>query len=107
MSHIKLLPLDYVIHARFFPAKMAARPARRVLASFLSQARGIKFYQVPISSIVVGDLVSINLDPNAWDSNCISLWTRSAHGSRMLGHLAKETAALLAPLLKSGLVASG
>ena len=85
-------------------AKMADR---RVLASFQSQARGIKFYQVSTQSIRVGDQLSLHLDPtNAWDSNYISLWTHSSP-PRMFGNLARETASILAPLLRSGLAATG
>ena len=76
------------------------------LASFSSQARVIKFYDVSTNSIHVGDSLVLYLEPsNLWDSNCIAVWMRSPH--KMLGHLAREAACDLAPLLRSGLSASG
>ena len=76
----------------------------RGLASFSTQVRGIKFYGVPTNLIHVGSSVCLCLEPfNPHDSNCIAVWM----GSAMLGHLARETACDLAPLLRRGLVASG
>lgn len=101
----------YVINrdARYCAHGSTKMADHRVLASFQSQARGIKFYQVSTQSICVGDHLTLHLDPsNAWDSNCISLWMHSLHvPPRMLGNLAKETAFVLAPLLRSGVVATG
>ena len=78
------------------------------LASFSSQARGIKFYNVSTSSICVGDRLEIRLEPlNEWDSNCIALWLTCCPAPRLLGHLAREAAGQLAPLLRSGFSASG
>ena len=85
---------------------MAAAPVS--LASFSSQARGIKFYDVSTSSICVGDRLELRLEPkNEWDSDCISLWLSCCSPPRMLGHLAVEAASQLAPLLRSGFSASG
>ena len=84
---------------------MAAAPVS--LASFSSQARGIKFYDVSTSSICVGDRLELRLEPtNEWDSDCIALWL-SCSPPKMLGHLALEAAKQLAPLLRSGFSASG
>ena len=75
------------------------------LASFTSQARGIKFYDVSASRFVVGRKFYCQLEPsNAYDSNCIALWVDS---HCMLGHLAREAANCLAPLLRQGFEASG
>ena len=77
------------------------------LASFSSQARGIKFYDVSTSSICVGDRLEFRLEPsNKWDSNCIALWLARSP-PKMLGHLAREAASQLASLLRCGLSASG
>ena len=80
------------------------------LVSISSQARGIKFYDVPAISICIGTRLSFQLEPsNPWDANCISVWTctKAASLAVKLGHLARETACNLAPLLRSGLVATG
>lgn len=81
------------------------------LASISSQARGIKFYDIPTNSIHVGTSLLFLLEPsNPWDANCIAVWTCTKAASlatRKLGHLARETACKLAPLLHSGLVATG
>ena len=87
-------------------ASVMAVCALQSLASFSSQARGIKFYSVPTESIRVGDLLDCRLEPtNPKDSNCIALWLSSP--SLMLGHLVREAACYLAPLLRDGFVASG
>ena len=76
-----------------------------VLASFITQARGVKFYDVP--SPYVGLHFSCRLEPyNPWDSNCIALIV-SALPSRILGHMARETSVVLAPLLRTGFKAYG
>ena len=76
----------------------------RGLVLFSTQVRGIKFYGVPINLIHVGSSVSLCLEPfHPHDSNCIALWM----GSAMLGHLTRETACDLVPLLWHGVMASG
>ncbi|ORU95139.1 MAG: hypothetical protein A6F71_10855 [Cycloclasticus sp. symbiont of Poecilosclerida sp. M] len=83
-------------------ANMAAVP---VLASFSAQARGIKFYDVPLPEISVGDHFSCVLEPlNPWDANCIAL---KLSPTRTLGHLAREASVHLFPLLTAGFEASG
>ena len=85
-----------------FAANMAA-PS--ILASFSSQARGIKFYDVPTYEIGVGDQFVCQLEPwNPKDADCIALRTSP---TRMLGHLAREASAYLASLLRDGFKASG
>ena len=77
------------------------------LASFCLQARGIKFYSVPTRSIRLGDSLHFHLEPtNFWDNNCVSIWICSLLRKK-LGHLAKESASVLAPLLRAGLSAAG
>ena len=67
-------------------------------ASFKSQARGTKFYDV--SDLDVGRTFHCQLEP----SNKVALWVDS---QSMLGHLAREAANYLAPLLREGFEASG
>ena len=83
-------------------AIMAAASSQ--LASFRSQARGIKFYDVPISAVSCGQSFECFLEPdNLYDGNCIGLRI----GSQKLGHLAKEDARYLAALLREGFEANG
>ena len=82
----------------------ARRMAFSALAAFSSQARGIKFYNVPTGMIQVGDSLHCCLvRTNCYHSNCIALWLS---WPSMLGHVAGEAACHLAPLLRCGLVAS-
>ena len=79
--------------------------ADRTLASFRSQARGIMFYDVPASTIFVGQHFSCHLDiSNVHDVNSVSILIAPHF---MLGHLAREAALYLAPLLRAGFQASG
>ena len=76
-----------------------------LLATFLSTVRGVRFYDV---SVRAGGRVALQLEPtNIYDSNCVAVYLRSSLFSDMLGHLAREDAAYLAPLLRSGLFATG
>ena len=82
-----------------------------LLATFLSTVRGVRFYDVSVSSVRAGGRVALQLEPtNIYDSNCVALpvavYLRSSLFSDMLGHLAREDAAYLAPLLRSGLFAT-
>jgi hypothetical protein len=77
---------------------MATSSASVSLASFQSQARGIKFYGVPTTHVYVGLPFACRLDAfNPFDANAISL-TVGSH--LVLGHLAREAAFYLAPLLR-------
>ena len=74
-----------------------------MLATFLSEAKGIRFYDVPLAN--VGLRFCCELEPfNAKDHNSVCL---KCARFRMLGHLAKEASDFIAPLLKSGFVADG
>ena len=67
------------------------------LAAFSSQARGIRFYNMPTGMIQVEDSLNCRLEPtNCYHSNCVALWLSSP--SMMLGHLVGEAACHLAPL---------
>ena len=78
-----------------------------VLATFFSQAKGIMFYDGPTTRVRVGDSVSLHLEPyNPHDSNCVGIWLRSSP-PKMLGHLAREAAGCMAPLMRTGLLVSG
>lgn len=76
-----------------------------VLCQFKSQARGIRFYDVPMPAVCFGVTFSCQLEPsNHYDSNCIALMVGS---SSKLGHLAREDAGVLASLLQEGFEARG
>lgn len=78
-----------------------------LLASFFTQVRGIKFYDVPTHHISVGDNFVCRLEPSSpFDTNSIIVCS-SMIGATVLGHLAREAAAYLAPLLRVGFHASG
>jgi hypothetical protein len=77
------------------------------LASFTSEARGIEFYNMPTSFISVGGHFYCLLEPsNPWDTNSISLQMCSSP-PMVLGHMAREASAHLAPLLRAGFEATG
>ncbi len=66
-------------------------------ATFKTQARGIKFYDV--KEIQIGQTLNCILEPNnPYDSNCNAL---CLNNGQMLGHHAKEAANYLPPLLRS------
>ena len=74
-----------------------------MLASFRSEARGIKFY-VLTSEVCVGQSLHFQLEPlNPYDSDCVAIYLGGCSDSEsMLGHLAREAASYLAPLLREG-----
>lgn len=77
------------------------------LASFISQGRGIKFYDVPTSGICPGMQLLCCLEPtNPHDSDCVALLKRGISHA-VLGHLAREDSRYLAPLLRKGMEATG
>ena len=79
--------------------------AANVLASFISQARGIMFYDVSLSSLTIGTTFTCQLEPfNPRDANCIGLFLEP---DVKLGHLAKEDAAILSTLLQESFWAKG
>ncbi len=79
--------------------------AANLLASFLSQARGIKFYDASLSSLNIGDAFVCQLEPsNPHDTNCIGLFLEP---DVKLGHLAREDAITLSSLLREGFEAKG
>jgi hypothetical protein len=64
------------------------------------------FYDASLSMVLLGSSLRVELEPsNPYDVDCVSLWLTS-HGLQ-LGHLAREAATCLAPLLRCGLVSSG
>ena len=72
------------------------------MASFGSEARGVMFYGGP-SLACVGSDVRCQLVMNPHDDNAVGL----VAGSSMWGHLAREDAVFLAPLLRTGFEATG
>lgn len=79
------------------------------LASFVSQARGIKFYGVSTSEVIPGMLLHCCLEPtNPYDGNSVALVVGpGSSGSTVLGHLVREDSQCLAPLLRKGFEATG
>ena len=91
---------------RLHTAKMASYSTYCVLGSFTSQVRGIKLYDFETTQVHVEDSLVLHLEPaNTYDANAIAVFTVSP--PKMLGHLAREKARHLAPLLSSGLEATG
>ena len=90
---------------------MAARSRNElvVLASFLSQVRGVMFNEYALSGVGVGGYVRLIRKPDCvFDGNCIEVMYTNYGWTYLLGHLASETASLLSPLLlNSSLVATG
>ncbi len=67
------------------------------LAFFGCQCRGIKFYQWGVASSEVARPISFRRDPaNPRDVNCVEVLVDSGW---KLGHVAKEAAQWLSPLL--------
>ncbi len=77
------------------------------LLLFLSVIKGVRFYDVAVSAVGGGGRVVLYLETNNHDPNCVAVYLRSSYVSEKLGHLAREDAAYLAPLLRSGLFATG
>ena len=72
------------------------------LVDFVSQARGISFYG---DSTSVGQHFTCYVEPhNRFDLNCVALMMTSGHWK--LGHLARESAQFLAPLLRAARIPS-
>ena len=58
---------------------------------------GIKFYDLLDVSVSQGDHITLVREPyNARDSNCVAVFLR---GGTMLGHIAKEAAEWVSPML--------
>ena len=92
------------MHLKRTPSARQMAVTELDLVSFTSLVRGIKFYNVSTSAVCVGDFVSLCPEPyNPHDNNCIAVWM----GPRMLGHLSRDVACCLAPLMSSGVSASG
>ena len=71
--------------------------ADRLLAFFSCQCRGIKFYDLSDIGARQGDGVVLVREPhNPRDSNSVAVFLR---GGAMLGHVAKEAAKWLSPML--------
>ena len=73
------------------------------LATFTTQARGIMFHH---GIVGVGSEIRCQLEPdNAHDVNAIVVLAGAS--SAICGHLAREAASCLAPLLRGGFEATG
>ena len=75
------------------------------LCKFSSLAKGIRFYDVSMAEVQPGLLFKCQLEAtNIYGSNCIALMSDSLG---KLGHLARDDASVLAPLLQEGYKARG
>ena len=80
----------------------------QVLGQLTSQVCGIKLYDVQTTRIRLGERLVLRHEPtNAYDVNAVAVLALSPSPRRMLGHLAKESARRVAPLLLAGLVVTG
>ena len=70
-----------------------------VLAVFVAQTKGIKFYDLQRSGAVRGEGVFLVRRPdNAYDVNCLDV--RLARGRILIGHLEAPVATQLSPLMR-------
>ena len=70
-----------------------------VLAVFVAQTKGIKFYDLRRSGAVRGEGVFLVWRPdNTYDINCLDV--RLVRGRTMIGHLEAPVAAQLSPLMR-------
>lgn len=93
-----------VVNLLFSVQRMAV-----LLVSFILTVRGVHFYDVSVSAVSGSERLVLQLETtNRYDSNCVAVHLKSSpFFSNMFGHLAREDAAYLAPLLQSGLSATG
>ena len=64
------------------------------------QVRGIKFYDLSHVGAREGDGVFLEREPsNPHDPNCVGVFMRGGGGRRMLGHVARQAAEWLSPML--------
>ena len=71
----------------------------QLLVFFACQARGVKFYDLAEVSANIGTVVDLRRDPyNSWDPNCVEVLVAADRRTK-LGHIAKEAAKWLSPLL--------
>lgn len=75
-----------------------------LLLSFTSQARGIRLYEVDCRRLEPGMNVTLRRSPSHYDVNAVQLFIkhRFGRGSLLLGHLAREAAQVVSPLLSQG-----
>ena len=74
--------------------------AMELLADFVCQCRGIKFYDLKSFGTRWGDRVQLIKEPsNPHDPLCVSAWVTGTQHPLMLGHVAREAARWINPLL--------
>ena len=70
-----------------------------LLATFYSTVRGVKFYELADGDGWFWERGKLERDPtNPFDSCCVEVFVQG----RKLGHLAKEAAEFVSPLLAAG-----
>ena len=79
-----------------------------VVLSFSAQARGIRLYEVDCRCLVIGNPVIVRRNPSRYDRNAVDLLIPHCFSRELLfsGHLAREAATVLSPLLLQGFTIS-
>ena len=87
--------------SRQFRGNMACYSPTVLLASFSARVRGVKFFGLRGGDGWFWERAEVERDPgNSYDANCVEVLVRG----RRLGHLAKEAAEFVSPLLAAGFV---
>ena len=74
--------------------------ADSLLAFFSCQVRGIKFYDLSNIGAREGERVFLEREPsNPHHPNCVGVFLGGGGGRRMLGHVARQAAEWLSPML--------
>lgn len=78
-----------------------------VVLSFSAQARGIRLYEVDCRHLVIRNPVVVRRNPSRYDRNAVDLILhRFSCKLLFLGHLTREVATVLSPLLLQGFTIS-
>ena len=84
-----------------FRGNMACHSPTVLLVSFSARVRGVKFFGLRGGDGWFWECAEVERDPgNSYDANCVEVLVRG----RRLGHLAKEAAEFVLPLLAAGFV---
>ena len=81
-----------------------------LLLSFESQAKGIKLYQVDCVSLRLGTALEFRRRPSWYDANAVQLIVRRRSyppQEYLLGHLDRDAAAVVSPLIAQALFVCG
>ena len=73
------------------------------LNTFITQAKGIHLYDMDCRRVLVGMEVLLRRNPSHYDLNAVDLLVSLPQQNLFLGHLAREPARFVSPLLLNGL----